>query len=128
FGPIVPLMKVDSEDRALAVANDSTLGLGAYVFTKDLDRGRRIAERLEVGSVMINDVLLHAGMPETPWGGIKQSGLGVVRSARGLKDLCHARHVNYDRFGSLSRDPYWFPYARKTDAQIRAVLGQLFGD
>jgi succinate-semialdehyde dehydrogenase/glutarate-semialdehyde dehydrogenase len=128
FGPIVPLMKVDSEDHALELANDSTLGLGAYVFTRDIERGRRIAERLDVGSVMINDVLSHAGLPETPWGGIKHSGRGVVRSARGLRELCHARHVNHDRFPGLARDPHWFPYSPATQRMLVAVAREIFAD
>lgn len=127
FGPIVPIMKVADEAEALTRANDSSLGLGAYVFTRDRARGRALAEKLEVGSVMINDVLTHAGAPEMPWGGIKQSGLGVVRSDRGLKELCHARHVNYDRFGGLARDPYWFPYSKKTYGQLRSLFEGIFG-
>lgn len=128
FGPIVPIMKVKSEAEALALTNDSHLGLGAYVFTQDRARGRRLAERIEVGSVMINDVINHAGMPEMPWGGIKQSGLGVVRSDRGLRELCNARHINYDRFGNLSRDPYWFPYSEKQGEQLKKALHAIFGE
>jgi succinate-semialdehyde dehydrogenase/glutarate-semialdehyde dehydrogenase len=128
FGPVVPIMKVESEDRALELANDSPLGLGAYVFTKNKERGKRLAEKLEVGSVMINDVLTHAGSPEMPWGGIKQSGLGIMRSDRGLRELCHARHINHERFGNLERDPYWFPYDAKTTKQIKGVLKSLFSD
>jgi succinate-semialdehyde dehydrogenase/glutarate-semialdehyde dehydrogenase len=128
FGPVVPIMKVESEDRALELANDSPLGLGAYVFTRDRERGKRLAERIEAGSIMINDVLTHAGSPEMPWGGIKQSGLGIMRSERGLQELCYARHVNHDRFGNLARDPFWFPYSLKTEKQIRGFLKSLYTD
>lgn len=128
FGPVVPFMKVESEDEAVRLANTSHLGLGAYVFTRDRERGCRVAEKLEVGSVMINDVLAHAGMPEMPWGGIKQSGLGVVRSDRGLQALCHARHVNVDRLPvSPARDPYWFPYSPATEAGILKFLKATYG-
>jgi acyl-CoA reductase-like NAD-dependent aldehyde dehydrogenase len=129
FGPILPIMKVESEDRALELANDSPLGLGAYVFTKDRERGKRVAEKIEAGSVMINDVLMFAGAPEMPWGGIKQSGLGVMRSDRGLRELCHARHVNYDRVtASWARDPWWFPYSKKTESQVKGFLKSIFAD
>jgi succinate-semialdehyde dehydrogenase/glutarate-semialdehyde dehydrogenase len=128
FGPIIPVMRVRDEEEAVRLANESHLGLGAYVFTRDRDRGKRVAERLEVGSVMVNDVLIHAGMPEMPWGGIKQSGLGVVRSERGLRELCHQRHVNYDRITPLKRDPYWYPYSTKQYQQFRSVLKAMFGD
>jgi succinate-semialdehyde dehydrogenase/glutarate-semialdehyde dehydrogenase len=126
FGPIVPVMKVKNEEEAIRFANDSHLGLGAYVFTKDRERGTRLAERLEVGAVMVNDVLSMAGMPEMPWGGIKQSGLGIVRSDRGLRELCHPRHVNYDRILPMKRDPYWFPYGKKSTEGVRTMLKTLF--
>ncbi len=57
FGPVIPIMRVADEEEAIRLANDSHLGLLAYVFTKDRDRGKRIAERVEAGTVMINDVL-----------------------------------------------------------------------
>jgi acyl-CoA reductase-like NAD-dependent aldehyde dehydrogenase len=126
FGPIIPLMKVRDEAEAIERANDSHLGLGAYVFTRDRDRGKRVAERLEVGAVMINDVMSMAGMPEMPWGGIKQSGLGIVRSDRGLRELCHAQHINYDRLAPMARDPFWFPYGKKTTEGVRRMLKTMF--
>lgn len=129
FGPIVPVMKVRDEAEAVRLANDSHLGLGAYVFTKDRDHGNRIAEQLQVGSVMVNDVLAHAGLPETPWSGIKASGLGVVRSERGLRELCHARHVNHESVGlPFAQDPHWFPYSRQKTEGIRKFLRTLLGD
>jgi len=126
FGPIVPFMKVKDEDEAVSLANDSHLGLGAYVFTRDKARGRRVAEQLHVGSVMINDVVTHAGLPEIPWGGYKQSGLGVVRSDRGLRELCEQRHINEDRLPSIA-PPYWFPYSEKTERGIVAFVKAVFG-
>src|SRR5262249_31586128 len=71
FGPIVPIQKVDSDEEAVTLANQSHLGLNAYVFTKDRDRGRRIAERIEAGSVLVNDVLINHAICEAPFGGIK---------------------------------------------------------
>jgi succinate-semialdehyde dehydrogenase/glutarate-semialdehyde dehydrogenase len=126
FGPIVPFMRVANEAEAIRLANESHLGLGAYVFTTDRERGRKVAEQLQVGSVMINDVIAHAGSPEMPWGGIRQSGLGVVRSERGLRELCHARHVNYDRIKPLARDPFWFPYTERQTKVIRKFVGSLY--
>ena len=128
FGPIVPIMKVGSEREAIERANDSHLGLGAYVFTRSRERGRRVAEQIEAGSIMVNDVLAHAGLAESPWGGIKSSGMGVVRSDRGLRALCHARHINEDRLPMPKRDPFWFPYSSRTTDGIRKFLEGTFGD
>src|ERR1051325_2244325 len=76
FGPVLPVMTFKTEDEALALANDSVFGLTASVWTRNIARGRRLAERLEAGTVMVNEVLYTHGIAQTPWGGVKQSGLG----------------------------------------------------
>jgi len=114
FGPIVPFMKVSSEEEAIRLANDSHLALNAYVFTRDRDKGRRIAERIEAGSVLVNDVLANGGLPEVPFGGFKQSGWGRRMGKDAVRDLAEVRHINYDRIGSMSRDPIWYPYTAKS--------------
>ncbi len=119
FGPVLPIMRVKDEDEAVRLANDSHLGLAAYVFTQDRGRARRLAERVEAGTVMINDCLLTFGAPETPWGGIKQSGVGRTHSDEGLRDLCQTRHINYDRL-ALARELWWYPYS---DALYKRTLG-----
>jgi acyl-CoA reductase-like NAD-dependent aldehyde dehydrogenase len=113
FGPIVPIMKVSSDDEAVALANDSHLGLMGYVFARDRVRGRRIAERVHAGTVMVNDVLNAYAAPETPFGGVKESGFGRVHGEEGLRDMCEVRHVNYNRTPTLRREPVWFPYKQR---------------
>ena len=118
FGPVIPIMRVPDEDAAIRLANDSHLGLLAYVFTRDRERGKRIAERIAAGTVMVNDVLNTYACPETPWGGVKASGIGRTHSAHGLRDLCETRHVNHDRI-ALPREVWWYPYK---DSTFRALL------
>ena len=118
FGPVIPVMRVADEDEAIRLANDSQLGLLAYVFTRDRTRGKRLAERIAAGTVMVNDVLATYACPETPWGGVKTSGIGRTHSAIGLRDLCETRHVNHDRL-SLPREVWWYPYK---DATYHALL------
>lgn len=127
FGPIVPFMKVNSEDEAISLANDSHLGLNAYVFTKDREKGCRIAERVAAGSVLVNDVLANYGIAETPFGGVKSSGIGRVHGEDGLRDMCEARHVNVDRFGSLEREIFWHPYSSETTKLLFKATRALFG-
>jgi acyl-CoA reductase-like NAD-dependent aldehyde dehydrogenase len=127
FGPIVPFMKVRSEEEAIAHANDTHLGLNAYVFTKDRDKGCRIAERVDAGSVIVNDVLINYAYVETPFGGVKQSGLGRVHGEDALRDMCEARHVNVDRFGSLEREVFWYPYTPDTLKWFTKATRMLFG-
>lgn len=127
FGPIVPFMKVASEEEAIRLANDSHLGLNAYVFTKDRERGCRIAERVAAGTVMVNDVIVNYAMPEAPFGGVKKSGLGRVHGEEGLRAMCEERHVNVDRFGSLEREPTWYPYTADTLKWLTKATRMLFG-
>ena len=126
FGPAIPIMRVQTEDEAVRLANDSHLGLLAYVFTRDRERGKRLAERIEAGTVMINDVLNTYACPETPWGGVKQSGIGRTHSILGLRDMCETRHVNYDRV-ALGREVWWYPYKEGTFRALLRGARLLFG-
>src|SRR6202042_3438694 len=108
FGPIVPIQEVASEEEALSFANESHLGLNAYVFTKDRARGQELARRVEAGSVLVNDVFINYAAPEAPFGGVKQSGFGRVHGDDALREMAEKRHVNSDRFAQPSRDPLWY--------------------
>ena len=126
FGPVIPIMRVTDEDQAIALANDSHLGLLAYVFTRDRERGKRLAERIAAGTVMINDVVSSFACPETPWAGVKQSGIGRTHSALGLRDLCQTRHVNHDRI-ALPKEIWWYPYRQATFQALLRGARLLFG-
>ncbi len=114
FGPIVPIQKVSSDDEAVRLANDSHLGLNAYVFTKDRAKGERLAERIEAGSVLVNDVLANYGAAETPFGGVKQSGYGRIHGEDALRDMAEARHVLTSRIPDPKNELLWFPYSAKS--------------
>jgi acyl-CoA reductase-like NAD-dependent aldehyde dehydrogenase len=126
FGPIVPFMCVRSEDEAVALANDSTLGLNAYVFTKTRATARRLSERIQAGSVVVNDVLTNYSTTEAPFGGIKQSGFGRVHGEQSLRDLCHEKYVSFDRLPAPSRDPVWFPYTAKSYSWLQHGVRLVF--
>jgi acyl-CoA reductase-like NAD-dependent aldehyde dehydrogenase len=126
FGPVIPIMRVADEDEAVRCANDSHLGLLAYVFTRDRERGKRLAEQIEAGTVMVNDVLATYACPETPWGGVKQSGIGRTHSVLGLRDLCETRHVNHDRL-TMPREVWWYPYKESTYRALLRGAKLLFG-
>ena len=110
------------QTQAIALSNASHLGLNAYVFTKDREKGVRIAERIQAGSVVVNDVLVNYAAAEAPFGGIKQSGFGRVHGDDALRDMCDARHVLTARVPEPSADPLWFPYTTKAYKwQLRAM-------
>lgn len=122
FGPLVPIMKVSTEDEAVRLANDSHLGLSAYVFTKDRAKGRRLAERIVAGSVVVNDVIVNYGVAEAPFGGTKQSGFGKVHGDDALRGMCDQKHVLSTRVPELGGEPLWFPYsANSYKWQMRVV-------
>jgi succinate-semialdehyde dehydrogenase/glutarate-semialdehyde dehydrogenase len=110
FGPIVPIQRVETDEEALKLANDSHLGLNAYVFTKDRAKGRRLAERIEAGSVLVNDVLANYGCCEVPFGGVKESGFGRVHGDDALRDMAEKRVVLEDRIPMPAQNPLAFPY------------------
>ncbi len=126
FGPIVPIMSVSSEGEAIQLANDSHLGLNAYVFTEDATRGRRIAEQIDAGSVVVNDVLINGGMPEAPFGGMKHSGFGRVMGEEGLRSMCHVRHICLDRVKLPPKSPIGFPYTESTYRWFQKGVRALF--
>jgi succinate-semialdehyde dehydrogenase/glutarate-semialdehyde dehydrogenase len=127
FGPIVPFMPVASEEEALALANDSHLGLNAYVFTDDAVRGQRLAERIEAGCVIVNDVLVNGGIAEAPFGGVKTSGFGRVMGPEGLRAMCHTRHLCLERVRMPKRNPLGFPYTSRSYGWLGKALRAMYG-
>jgi succinate-semialdehyde dehydrogenase/glutarate-semialdehyde dehydrogenase len=127
FGPVVPFMPVSSDDEAVALANDSHLGLNAYVFTRDRGRARSLADRLEAGSVVINDVLSNYAAIEAPFGGVKNSGFGRVHGAEALRELSHLKHVSFDRVPPPARDLFWYPYTARSFRWLQRGVRLLFG-
>lgn len=118
FGPVLPIMTFKSEDEAIRLANDSIFGLTASVFTKDIARGRRLAERIEAGTVMINEVVYTHALAQTPWGGVKQSGYGRTHGLLGLLELVSARHIHVNAIPGLP-DVWWFPYTKQAGELFR---------
>ena len=109
FGPVLPLMTFKTEDEAIRLANDSAFGLTASVWTKDVKRGQRVAAQIEAGTVMVNEVLYTHGIAQTPWGGVKQSGLGRTHGRLGLLEMVTPQHIHVNRI-TLLPDLWWFRY------------------
>jgi len=126
FGPVLPIMVLDDESSMIAEANRLDLGLLAYVFCSKPNRAQRIAEQIEAGTVMINDVLATHGMPETPWGGVKSSSLGHTHGDESMRHMCQQRHVNYARIEVLNNDPLWYPYTPTRFRWIKRLLSFAF--
>jgi acyl-CoA reductase-like NAD-dependent aldehyde dehydrogenase len=92
FGPVAPILVVENEEEAIYLANDSEFGLGASIWTSDLERGKRLAKDIDSGMVFINALV--KSDPRIPFGGIKKSGLGRELSKYGLKEFTNWKAVS----------------------------------
>ncbi|MEE9608998.1 MAG: succinic semialdehyde dehydrogenase [Myxococcota bacterium] len=126
FGPVLPIMRVRDEDEALRLANDSRYGLNASVWTKNKRKGTALAKSIESGSVVVNDCMITYGVTESPFGGVKESGIGQVNGEIGLKSYCHAQSIVIDRFG-LKSEMLWYPYSAQKMKTIKRMLRFLWG-
>jgi succinate-semialdehyde dehydrogenase/glutarate-semialdehyde dehydrogenase len=118
FGPVLPIMTFKTDEEAVRLANDSIYGLTASVWTGQISRGRQVAERIEAGTVMVNEVLYTHGIASTPWGGVKQSGLGRTHGRAGLLELVSARHIHVNRLPFIP-DLWWFNYTPEAGRLFR---------
>jgi succinate-semialdehyde dehydrogenase / glutarate-semialdehyde dehydrogenase len=91
FGPVAPVAAFDSEEAAVAAANDTEFGLVAYVYTRDLKRAFRVVEGLETGMVGLNQGMV--SNPAAPFGGVKQSGFGREGGAEGIGEYLEIKYV-----------------------------------
>lgn len=107
FGPVLPIVLVDDIDQAIKLAHDNRYGLGASVWTSDPSHGEKIARLLDVGMVWINDV--NVAFPQCPWGGKKDSGLGIELSKWGIYEYTDKKHINVE-LGQKKRRDWWYPY------------------
>lgn len=98
FGPIVAIMKVRDENEAIKLANDSDYGLSGTVWCANDKHARSIATRMQTGNVCINDMTVTYGIPVTPFGGVKDSGLGMVNGSVGLRGYCQLKPIIYDKW------------------------------
>jgi succinate-semialdehyde dehydrogenase/glutarate-semialdehyde dehydrogenase len=126
FGPVLPIMRVSDEDEALRLANDSRYGLNANVWTRNKHKGVEMAKAIESGCVVVNDCMITYGLPESPFGGVKQSGIGRVNGESGLKAFCQTQSIVIDRMGRRS-EPLWYPYSGKKLDRIKKMMRVLWG-
>jgi acyl-CoA reductase-like NAD-dependent aldehyde dehydrogenase len=125
FGPVLPIIVVDSEDEAVALANDSRFGLGASVWTSDRSKGERVAREIEAGMVWINDHMFSHGACQCSWGGVKESGLGRTHSKFGLYECVNIKLRVWEP--SAVRDPWWHPYDETLGRALRQAATILYG-
>jgi len=126
FGPTLPIMAFDGDEAAVALANDSIYGLTASVWTQDRKRAAWFAERLEAGSVTVNDHMYSFVEPRAIWGGIKQTGMGRSHGPYGLLELVDIKYVGMDFFRKKSQT-WWYPYDRDLQGVMEKAIALFHG-
>jgi succinate-semialdehyde dehydrogenase/glutarate-semialdehyde dehydrogenase len=94
FGPVAPVVAFDDTDEMIDIANDTEMGLSAYVYTQDLRRGLAVSERIQAGMVGLNRGAVSD--PAAPFGGMKQSGLGREGAGEGIYEFCETQYIATD--------------------------------
>jgi succinate-semialdehyde dehydrogenase / glutarate-semialdehyde dehydrogenase len=125
FGPVIPIVTVDSEEEAVRLANDSEFGLGASVWTLDRPRGERLARRIQAGMVWVNDHMYSHGACSCAWGGVKQSGLGRSHSKFGFYECVNVKLLTWEP--SRTRDFWWYPYDESLGKALHSAAQLLYG-
>jgi acyl-CoA reductase-like NAD-dependent aldehyde dehydrogenase len=121
FGPVLPVMAFDSDEEAVGLANDSEYGLAASVWTRNRERGERLARRIHAGTVMVNDVVSCFGISEAPHGGVKSSGVGRTHGRFGLEEMVRLKYLDVDRMPGMKK-VWWYGYGTSFSRQMEGFL------
>lgn len=126
FGPVVSVTPFSSLEEAVHLANGTSYGLGASVWSKDLGKAKRLASKLHVGNVSINDTMITIANPHLPFGGFKTSGLGAYHGEGGLRVFCLQVAVMASR-GKKGTELNWFPYTEEKEQLVVELIKTLYG-
>jgi betaine-aldehyde dehydrogenase len=113
FGPILPIMRVRNIDDAIELANDSTYGLGANIYTNNMEWAMKAMDRITAGTFWINDPL--TDNDAAPFGGMRQTGHSRELGEEGLEEFRETKHVHLDYKQEIK--PYWYPYSKYNGVQ-----------
>lgn len=126
FGPVVGVMKFNNYEEAIKLANDSYLGLTGSVWTKNQNRGEKIAKQIKAGVVTINDHLMSHGLAETPWGGFKESGIGRTHGELGFYEMTQPLTIVKDILPFVKKNLWWHPYNKNLYNGLKGLMDLLY--
>ena len=130
FGPVVGVMPVENMEQAIALANDSNLGLTCSVWSKNRKRAVQIGRRVMAGAVMINDHLMSHGLAETPWGGFKESGIGRTHGDIGFAEMTQPQVIVDDILSAMPfvrRNFWWQPFEKLQYDGMKGLIDLFHG-
>ena len=127
FGPVLAVVRITGVEDAIRRVNEGRYGLGTSIWTVDLDRARRLASRLDVGVVTVNNHGFTGAIPSLPWSGTRDTGFGVANGPESLATFVRPRTVVVDALSAP--EPFWLPYDRSLwkmgDILADAQLGKV---
>lgn len=127
FGPVMVIVRVRDEEEAVRLANDCPYGLGSSVFTRDPERGRRIASQIRAGMTVVNDYGLAYMIQSLPFGGVGRSGFGRINGREGLRACCYTKAHVEDRI-PVGRGVGVYPVHAETFDLVRHVVEIIYGN
>jgi succinate-semialdehyde dehydrogenase/glutarate-semialdehyde dehydrogenase len=127
FGPLLGVMKVKDMDEAVALANDSDLGLTGSVWSENRRYAEKLGRRIMAGVITINDHLVSHGLAETPWGGFKNSGIGRTHGAIGFDEMTQPQVIVHDVLPFARQSMWWHPHDEKLFRGLSGGVDCLYG-
>lgn len=121
FGPVLPIKTFSSPEEAISLANDSIYGLTASIWTRSRKAAAEMADKIEAGSITVNDHMFSFAEPNAIWGGIKQTGIGRSHGVYGQQELVNIKYTSLD-FNRKKSLIWWFPYSAAQKNTVEKAL------
>ncbi|MCC7382948.1 MAG: aldehyde dehydrogenase family protein [Deltaproteobacteria bacterium] len=125
FGPVLAIARVKDAEEAIRRANASRYGLNGSVWTRDIERGKALARKLEVGVAYVNNHAFAGALAELPWTGVKETGTGVAASHHAYATFVRRRTLFVDK--NKNPDPWWMPLDQDARAFAEAIVARSLG-
>jgi len=126
FGPLLPIMPYTDDAEAIRLANDSQFGLTASIWTNSIAKGQMMARELKAGTVMVNEAVYTYALCRTPWGGVKDSGIGRSHAREGLLELARPLHIHTNRW--IRKSMWWYSYSRELYEGFQCLAKNITGN